>query len=152
MSGGREFKEGDLILAVKGELKIEGRLVRFAESSPILNIDGAGWTLKALTHEKFTITLIKPAPAPLPTEDGVYESEGYPIAEGFTAYELREGVWSYNGFSRPLDAMAQVAPLHRLERTTVTAKKVIDRFSELWQKRSPGDVLAELEREFGVTK
>lgn len=57
--------------------------------------------------------------SPLPTEDGWYESEQYPIADGrYFPYRLREGRWMMDATGTPLseEYMINRMPLHRLGR------------------------------------
>lgn len=59
------------------------------------------------------VSVEKIAP-PLPTEDGCYESEKFPLSLGYEPYRLCKGKWSNGGV--PLSRPEDDGPFHRLGR------------------------------------
>lgn len=61
------------------------------------------------------VSVAKIAP-PLPTEDGWYEGEKTPLAEGFNPYHLKDGEWRCLGDAVPEGYVRTLGRLHRLGR------------------------------------
>lgn len=63
-----------------------------------------------------TPATIEILPPPLPTEDGWYESERFPLSEHYHPYQIRLGVWHYLGEAKSTEDMSNFVPLHKIGR------------------------------------
>ena len=151
-----EYNEGDLIEAVKGDIRISGPLTETRYSG--LGIDGMGWPVGSLIREGFTITVIEKAKpkVELPTEPGIYQYGTH----GETVALLRTGDWYCHGdgslgWEMTLEDVADFGPYTRLEPRAETAKAAANfvlRLIDNGQTFTEETVLKAIEAEFGVTK
>ena len=123
----QEFHEGDLVEAVKGEELHRGRLiVSWFDGKRRLILSGAASVpyIDLAENHGWTLTVIKKATPPLPTESGLYLSskEGGPWV-----FELDEQRgWSLLNTDSPFRIgdghLESNAPFTRLEPTAITAR------------------------------
>ena len=134
----REYNEGDLVKAVKGELVISGRLDFKYELELTLALRS---DVPHLIANGYTVTTIEKAPpkVALPTEPGLYVTDSSDLAGIFVLYRLDIYsqwfvMWSTMQpekrtpeeiiFGTSGSKMFRIEPAHR------TAKKVLSRVSE----------------------
>jgi len=145
-----DWKEGDLVEAVKGETVIRGRLISrgnglvlnltLAIASDIPHLEANGYTLTRVEHVK----------SELPTEPGVYEDR-----EGDAWLLAANCEWhcltvDLRHVGKPIEFDPSLyAPFTRIEPVPVTAKKVLDRVSQILPGPFPNE-FSGLAREFGV--
>jgi hypothetical protein len=155
-----DYKEGDLIEAVKGETVVRGRvIINPLHIAAIECQPGISW----LEENGFTITVIEKAEPQvnLPSEQGFYSTangEVWEVDEDGEFKSTRRGTYlSPNGASE-LRALEAVAPFTRLEPRAVTAKAASEWLwahrRELIAANHSDDVrslLIDFDSEFGVT-
>lgn len=149
-----EYNEGDLVEAVKGETVIRGR----ATASYGKHLLGrSGRIMEELEDNGFILTVIEKA-APknvLPTEPGIYVTEGSEVWEKVPLFLLGDQSWQFANGEDASEAAANwgtKAPLTKLEPVPVTAKKVIERFEILHLSDNMWlDDVAVISAEFGVS-
>lgn len=146
-----EYKEGDLVEAVKGDTVIRGRLDGGEDSRPWV-ID-SGWSLNSLVGDGFTVSLVESAPTPLPTASGFY------VDEQGDHWRLNGG-GGWDCLDSPTDSNnpQHFAPFTRLEPVPDVARTVLERVRELLTDRLNASaaiqvhsVLHVVELENGVT-
>jgi len=130
-----EYNEGDLIEAVKGDTVIRGRL-RGSGIAGFRDLWVGDYTrlVSILPGAGYALTVIEKAKPKLPEEPGVYvDKDGDP-------WKLPDE----SGTLRP-----EYAPYTRVEPVAETAKKVLDRVSEILPGPFPNEFVT-LAAEFGV--
>ena len=156
-----EFREGDLVEAVKGETVMRARVYRDTEW-----LDGAGRSIAGLRGDGFTVTLIERAKPALPTEPGVYAPLGKAPSHAVRLFKLKpgDGWWEDSRpvvphTMRDLEDWAAEGSLTRLEPVPDAARKVLDAVEEAMDRcdwpLSIDDseaVLNEVKAQFGVTE
>lgn len=164
-----EFREGDLVEAVKGERRVVDR-VKFSSGSLIFprglyigdpQLLGPS-SIYSFLNAGFTVTVIERAKSALPTEPGVYAPLGKAPLHDVRIFQLcNNGAW-FEGDVRvgeaELQAFDDEVRLTRLEPVPVTARRVLDAVEEAMDRcdwpLSIDDseaVLAEVKAQFGVT-
>ena len=149
-----EFKEGDLVEAVKGESVVRGRARQgTGAASGYLFLGDSGAIEEFYVRRGWTVTLID-HPLQLPTEPGVYSTH-YPR-------RADEGEWGYDGLAIHMlntsgnwvdigwGSPDKGATLTRLESRADTAKAVLERVSEILRGTPLPNEFSNLAREFGV--
>lgn len=153
-----DFNEGDLVEAVKDSESHKARLT-VADWNGRLGIAfvDSWYSLDTLTMRGFTVSVIEKAAPKLPTEPGWYESARYPTSEGvWSPYNLDpDGEW-YSGTDHlSRRELSTLVPFTRLEPVPVTAKRVLERVSEVLKRGgivSLPNEFGKLAAEFGVTE
>lgn len=149
-----EFKEGDLVEAVKGETVVRGRLVEPLKSADDFWVGDSTKLLSGLRYCGFAVSLVERAQPELPTEPGIYLDGRGNVAQltaDTTDYEER---W-FNEYGQYMThtEVRERAPFTRLEPVADTARKVLDRvrglFGEGALMLNEVDDIAE---EFGVAE
>lgn len=151
------YNEGDLVEAVKGELRHTDRLVASAVSCPLglLYLPGfqQGTYVDALVADGFTITVIEKAKPQLPTEPGIYVSwVNAPSPE--IVHLTKSSGWvdandeNYMG----VNELAKLMPLTRLAPVAETAKNVLERVANFWEfpSQSVTEELNAIAIEYGI--
>ena len=156
-----EFREGDLVEAVKGDTVIRDRV------DDDERLAGVRRSIRVLQVEGFTVTVIERAKSALPTEPGVYA----PAASALSLHKTRlftlwpRGEWTEDSRDVNATTMAQLeawasdGSLVRLEHVPVTARKVLDAVEEAMDRcdwplsiDDSDAVLDEVKAQFGVTE
>lgn len=128
----QEFAMDDVVSATKGDYRIDGTIEGRGSFQIIvvkaIGPDGyeARWnhSLQTLREGKYEIKLVKKANH-LPKEPGLYESESFPLKDGFTAYCLKKnGLWYLHGDTMAIDNVENLLPLKRLMAVSDTLETV----------------------------
>lgn len=154
-----EFKENDLVEAVKGETMIRGRLNQTFSGGKDFWVGDSTRLLSGLPGCGWVVSLVEAAPEPLPAEAGHYQDQQgrhwlHQIYDGssYGAPDRDVDQWiDYKGEIDDPASMIDVLPLTRLEPVPETAKRVIDAVRTFAWADGFTNQLDRLEKEFGVT-
>lgn len=122
-----EWNEGDLVEAVKGEMRIVSRLKAWDDGSLFLEASRAG--VNSTCYDGYTMTLLERAvpKVELPTEPGIYEAADCFLTFGNYPYILDDaGRWFCSVHEVAGSVMPERMPLTRLEPVADTVRKVLD--------------------------
>ena len=146
-----DFSEGDLIEATKGESVLRGRLVWTEQ--PGLIISKTDWGVTSLEIDGWTLTVIERATPPLPTAKGWY-MDGRGVLWDLRHNSHGDPEWYCDDDFVGLPHVEQYGPFVQWAPVADTAKKVLDRFEEVFNASfiQLPDALESVRTEFGATK
>jgi hypothetical protein len=136
-----KVEAGQRVKLTNAESIVFGRRIRFNPNLPLLfevRPDGAGWYLPFDLEDSWSLFVQAPPAVVLPTEPGGYLDKNGTAWQITARFPFRE------------DLHAKYAPFTRLEPVPETAKKVLDRVSEILRGISLPNEFGSLGAEFGV--